>query len=285
MQQTENNATRGSRSYLVPLRSIGWKSPLFCIHVPSSEFAAGIKEGHPVYCLRAPELDEALHLLTVEQLAKIYLHEIRAVQPRSPYLLCGYSFGGLLAYEIATMLISEGEEVALLALFDAIHPQFKSNLSTAELLRFRSRYLIDRCVKYVRNLVRANIYNILADLRLFTVSRFQRFAWEITRVASRAAGRPMPQILLSSSQIFKAAIRSYCPGPYPSRLTLFRAQDRRAEYDNDPTLGWGVCVTGGIDVHSMAVAHEDMLHGARLATLTEWLNESIESASVDAKVN
>ena len=49
-------------------------------------------------------------------MASDYLAEVRRVQPEGPYLLGGFSGGGLTAYEMARQLLAAGEEVALLAL-------------------------------------------------------------------------------------------------------------------------------------------------------------------------
>lgn len=44
------------------------------------------------------------------------------MQPRGPYLLGGWSFGGLVAWETARRLEERGEEVALLVLIDSRPP-------------------------------------------------------------------------------------------------------------------------------------------------------------------
>jgi alpha-beta hydrolase superfamily lysophospholipase len=49
-----------------------------------------------------------------------YLNQIKAHQPNGPYCLCGYSFGGLVAFEIARRLAESGDEVAFVGLFDAL---------------------------------------------------------------------------------------------------------------------------------------------------------------------
>ena len=56
---------------------------------------------------------------TVEELAEDYLALLREVQPRGPYVLGGWSFGGLVAFEMARRLEERGEEVVLLALLDS----------------------------------------------------------------------------------------------------------------------------------------------------------------------
>jgi pimeloyl-ACP methyl ester carboxylesterase len=69
--------------------------------------ARGLERGHP------PRR-------RVEQMAAAYLAEVRARQPVGPYHLAGYSFGGLVAFEMACQLVASGEEVGLLGLFDTL---------------------------------------------------------------------------------------------------------------------------------------------------------------------
>ena len=57
---------------------------------------------------------------SVEAMAADYLREIKARQPNGPYCLCGYSFGGLVAFEIARQLSESGNEVGFVGLFDTL---------------------------------------------------------------------------------------------------------------------------------------------------------------------
>ena len=56
----------------------------------------------------------------VEAMAADYLREIKARQPNGPYCLCGYSLGGLVAFEIARQLSESGNEVGFVGLFDTL---------------------------------------------------------------------------------------------------------------------------------------------------------------------
>jgi thioesterase domain-containing protein len=58
----------------------------------------------------------------IEALAAHYIEELRTVQPNGPYFLIGYSWGGLVAYEIAQQLTANGEVVELVALVDTLLP-------------------------------------------------------------------------------------------------------------------------------------------------------------------
>ncbi len=83
--------------------------------------ARGMAYPGPVYGLQAKGLDgREAPFATVEEMAGAYLEAIRARQPKGPYQLCGYSFGGLVAFEMARRLREAGEEVGLVGLFDTV---------------------------------------------------------------------------------------------------------------------------------------------------------------------
>ncbi|MBP2405989.1 non-ribosomal peptide synthetase [Streptomyces syringium] len=111
---------------LLPLRETGTEPPLFCVH-PAAGIAwsyAGLTgplgTGHPVYGLQARGLDgEEVLPASVREMAADYVDHIRSVQPTGPYHLLGWSFGGMVAQEMAVQLQRSGEEVALLAVLDA----------------------------------------------------------------------------------------------------------------------------------------------------------------------
>ena len=60
---------------------------------------------------------------SIEDMARAYVEEIRALRPHGPYFLAGYSGGGVVAFEMAQQLKALGEEVPLLVFFDTYHPQ------------------------------------------------------------------------------------------------------------------------------------------------------------------
>jgi thioesterase domain-containing protein/acyl carrier protein len=112
---------------ILPIRSTGDGPPLFCIHAAvglSSAYSAFIPHldaRHPIYGVQARGLGQGAELPgSIAEMACEYLKQIRAVQPRGPYHLLGWSFGGLVAQAMASLAQQEGEEVRLLALLDAL---------------------------------------------------------------------------------------------------------------------------------------------------------------------
>ncbi|MFI5678694.1 amino acid adenylation domain-containing protein [Streptomyces cellulosae] len=111
---------------LLPLRESGDEAPLFCVH-PAAGFSwcyAGLTSplgaDRPVYGLQARGLDGPEILpASLREMAADYLDHVRSVQPTGPYHLLGWSFGGVVAHEMAVQLEESGESVETLAILDA----------------------------------------------------------------------------------------------------------------------------------------------------------------------
>src|SRR4051812_33676875 len=115
--------------------------------VQFSELALHIRTRHPIYGIQARGIDGLQEPLTsVPEMADYYLQELNSIQPRGPYLLIGYSFGGLVALEMAQRLSARGERIALLALLDAFpHPRFMP-------LPWRIRLFVRRMILHARKM-------------------------------------------------------------------------------------------------------------------------------------
>lgn len=112
--------------FLVPIQVGGSKTPLFCIHAKDGEvlsywyLSTHLGKDQPVYGLRFnPQALADCHPLTINILAQRYIRDIRSIQPAGPYNLIGHSSGGLIALEIAHLLVLDGEEIGLLAMLDS----------------------------------------------------------------------------------------------------------------------------------------------------------------------
>lgn len=79
--------------------------------------ARALGPDHAVYGVQPPA--EAA-TLPARKLAALYVDHLRAVQPRGPYCLGGYSAGAVMALEMAAQLRAHGEDVGLVALFDPL---------------------------------------------------------------------------------------------------------------------------------------------------------------------
>jgi amino acid adenylation domain-containing protein len=84
-----------------------------------AELARELGPDQPFYALQSLGLDGTeAPLDSIEAMARLYLSEIRTVQPHGPYILIGACFGATVAYEMTSQLLEAGEEIAFLGLLD-----------------------------------------------------------------------------------------------------------------------------------------------------------------------
>jgi|SoiMethySBSTD1v2_1073268.scaffolds.fasta_scaffold168878_2 thioesterase domain-containing protein len=167
--------------------------------------------------------------LTVASIANTCSREICAVQPQGPYFLVGYSFGGLVAIEVARLLRNSGQEVGLLALVDTTYDDRYWTMSQFIISLVRRSYWH---VRRIRTLpLREAIGEISVRLRrlgLRAHRRSQRFAqsepWLSTGSADNAQERCLD------------AMKCYIPAYYPGAIVVFRAEDE--DFGCDPAQLW-----------------------------------------------
>lgn len=125
-----------SSATLVPLHSTGANTPLFCLPPAGGQalvyrlLAEHLGAERPVYALQScPET--LLSPQSLAALASLYTTVIRQQQPEGPYLLLGWSFGGVLALAVAQCLEQQRQQVALVGLIDTFFPQGTSHETDA----------------------------------------------------------------------------------------------------------------------------------------------------------
>jgi amino acid adenylation domain-containing protein len=123
---------------LLPIRPHGSNPPLFCIHpaaglswcyTPLSRY---VPADQRLYGLQARGLDGTSQpSCSVWDMASEYVEQIRAVQESGPYHILGWSFGGVVAHEIAVQLQANGEQVAALIIMDGYPPDQETDPALA----------------------------------------------------------------------------------------------------------------------------------------------------------
>lgn len=264
-------------SHLVQMRGSGAKQPLFCFHgagghlLPYRIMVDALPPDQPVYGLRALNLEGAQEIPSVRELAVTYLRDIRRIQPHGPYQFCGMSFGGLVAYEAATILESKGEQVSLVALFDTGNPAHYRNLPFLKLMAFHTTYLLDRFRKYSRHVAHGEFRDLSRDGRKFVTRKLQALCWMILRRCGRILGIPMHKYMQENVILFGPIGRTFTPKPYRNQVLLFRADGRTAEYGSDATLGWEG-VARNLQIHVVPGSHLTLMEAPNVYTLVEQLN-------------
>ena len=238
-----------------------------------------LPEGRPVYAIDMESLCHVKDGFTIEQLAPFYLDIIRGIQKNGPYNFCGYSFGGLLAYEMAIRLIDEGDSADLVALLDAANPAMLSNLSEADAAQFHKTYLADRLKRYAVQLMRGDIKTFTKRGAAFIATRVGRFVMPAVKSGFRIAKLPLPEIVRSNDPGFLRAWKAYVPKRYTKDLVVFRVQDRGPEHDSDQSMGWDACVGGRVHIHTVPGGHVDMMTMPSVGVIAEQLSTYLDNRS------
>jgi thioesterase domain-containing protein len=230
----------------------------------------------PFYALQPrSSMQEAAVAGTIEQMALADLEELRRVQPAGPYLLIGWSMGGLIAYEMACLLVDAGESVSLLALLDAGVPDVDES----------PRDAIDLVVEL------ASQHLDIDPRELGDVEGEARF--EAVLALAQRSGKLAHEVdmrwvrwLAEGYRLSTEAVQKYRPRPYDGHLTLIRAAEHRHRTTDD-TMGWAALASGGVDVHWVPGAHYNIVHQPHVLAVAEALRAclSVEQQPAPAAVD
>jgi acyl-CoA synthetase (AMP-forming)/AMP-acid ligase II/thioesterase domain-containing protein len=121
---------------IVPMQTTGEGTPLFFVHpgvgdvLVFTDLARAFAGERPFYGIRAPgfEKGESVGHESMEAMATCYADAIMRTQPKGPYVLAGYSYGGVVAYETGRLLEQRGNDVDFLAMLN-IPPHIKERMT------------------------------------------------------------------------------------------------------------------------------------------------------------
>src|SRR5207244_13029575 len=123
-------------------------------------------------------------LTDIRSMASAYISEIRNVQPHGPYYLGGRSFGGTAAVEIARQLRADGEEIAMLAIFDSYPKGWQKLCKPDEARVYRRRFLRLRLRRHFEIWLRLGLIEKIryASIKIRYKSRkVKTLIWQLTR--------------------------------------------------------------------------------------------------------
>ncbi len=268
-------------SALVSIQPKGEGLPFFCVHPGGgnvlcyNELANQLGLERPFYGLQARGLDEnQVPHTRIEDMAAYYIDAIRRVQPDGPYLLGGWSMGGVVAYEMAQQLGAQGQQVSLLALMDS-RPSAEDAAPLDE---------ISLLTNFGRDLgLPLDRLNLSAD-ELAKLDSDELLSYVLQRAIE--AGVVHPDIQLAHArrlfEVFKINVRamqSYRPETSSTPVTLLKAEQSTAETP-DETMGWGALTSSEIEIHTVPGSHFTIVREPYVRTLAEELADCINRATL-----
>ncbi len=285
LQQRTDEPVRDTS--VITVRSRGAQPPLFLVHEFSGmdvyfpALGQHLPGDYPIYGLPGAALGDS-HLNTMEGLAARMVGLIRGIQPHGPYRLAGWSFGGVLAYEVAMQLLGLDEAVAFLGLIDSYVPrmtdQGKARWHGPDALK---RHLLLQCTAYwtaqggVDELAR--LEHLEAGIgQLDFAGLLQRCRDEGLLYAQMAAAADADLLSFIEREVGHGhALAHYSLFPLPVAVHLFSAMQRTTELSRrSDTLGWQDALAPG-QLRQVQVPgdHQSMMQAPHIQALGRAMTE------------
>jgi len=276
---------------VIPMQGKGTKPPIFLVHGMWGDILSYRRlvnhirdEDQPVYGIRAVGFDgKATPFTDLKAMAAFYLREIKNICPAGPYSLGGYSFGGTVAFEMAQQLIANGDQVAVLAMFDTVLlDSLPADLMPTSLEKFGNEFT--RTMLVIRKWFRISSERKAERFSDVSVAFWD---WIKARLSGKRFISPgeiegeerkaaMPESFRKVHDANAAADRTYTVRPYSGKVTLFNAQERQWSDLINPLPFWKKMALGGVESINVPGKHYSILDEPYVSVLAEKLEAVLQ---------
>jgi amino acid adenylation domain-containing protein len=262
------------RNCLIEIKPQGSKSPLFLIG-GGYELAAYFEPDQPVYGLSFVGMfEKEITPTSIREIATGYIESIRSIQPEGPYYLAGYSAGGIIAFEMAQLLDSQGEKAGLVALLDTYGPQSR-RVPLWRILRAHWRAFSERerraRLDYARHVWKRTASFVGLPVR--------RAVWRLFHRAFLSGGA-VPLTSENLTMAYDLAFRNYAAKVYPGPGVLVRSSEAKAGFHDARDRGWTAMFAGGLEIHDLPSDHWSMFDEPHVRRVAECLGECLRRAQI-----
>jgi thioesterase domain-containing protein len=271
-------------SSVVPIRPYGSEPPLFFIHGVGGILPAfgtlldKLDPRHPVYGIQSQAFDPAgPALLTLEEIAAYYLREIKRVVSHGPYYLIGFSFGGMVAFEMAQQLRATGEERPFIGMIDSCEMSYLKRQAKFDPTGQKASDLYHRLKRRFSEAFQKP--DTFSYIREKFESRFFRTLYSVT---SKFGIRISNSLHFPYHVNWFAAV-NYSPKAYDEKFFLFKAKEHFWEPRIPADLGWGPLAMKGVDIFEIPGDHTTMFVEPNVSVLGDHLARCFETVALSAR--
>jgi surfactin family lipopeptide synthetase A len=257
---------------VVPMQPHGSRPPLFWVDAGPIFLLAANRLGpdQPVLGLCVPASEAVRFRIPgrIEEGAGELVRYLREMQPTGPYYLAGLCISGLVAYEMARQLVSQGQQVALLALFDVPNPNDQDASPNAGAPALPPRSKIEILLEELRHGGIAGLPGF-ASRRLTAIARqFKLLRWRIQQAIGLEINRNR---LLNDPDAIEEPASYFCtPRPYPGLVVFLQSDDW-----GGPNQAWSQLLSGGCEVHRVSGGHLSMFNEDHVNSVVRGLQDCL----------
>lgn len=262
-----------TRTPLVTLREgTPDQRPLFLFHPFGGtvfcyvELTRHLPPGRAVQAVEAPGIEnEGEAEVSVEAMATRYIAYLKEIQPTGPYLIGGWCFGGVIAYEVAGQLRAAGEEIELIAAIDSRAPIEENIPEAPDDATMLSWFARDLAVPYGKTLTipAEHLRELGGDAAFDHILRQAAAIGVLAEDADRAQILRYFEAYLANG----IALQTYLPEPNDLDLVLLRAADEEEDYG--PKLGWEKLIKGSLQVVDVPGNHNSVMYPPHAAVAAQ----------------
>jgi thioesterase domain-containing protein len=226
---------------------------------------------------------------SLEIMAERFCNQLCAFQPKGAINLAGYSFAGLLAYEMARQLLRRGRQVGMLAVFDT-----GPDMGTEH----TAREVVAKVFRFLKNLPRWIGEDLIRSFDRETPARLRRSSRKLlrsigqllvpsnvgeshARVEDLFDTSQWPPALYAHVENNLRALDAYRYGTYAGSVTIFRARVRPLFTDHTNDLGWG-SIAAEAHVIDVPGNHHTMMTAPHIQVVARALRMTLEAAPVES---
>jgi thioesterase domain-containing protein len=257
---------------MMPINTEGSKTPFILLHgekmnYPLSEYF-GPQQPFYGFFHYGSEGEKIFHR-KVEAFAKDYISQLRKIVPNGPYYLAGFSFGGLIAFEMAVQLQKQGLEVPVLILIDCKNPISKEPVNGSNRISKISN----------------QFYNYSKDVYYMFFHKARNLYYEsYLLIKSRLHSNSRNYYIMGT---YMEIAKKYKPhGKFNGEILLFKSRQNNSTHKN---LGWDAFCNKVnliiVEGNHKTIYETDESYKALSKNIGEWLEKLNNNSGVHGKMN
>jgi thioesterase domain-containing protein/acyl carrier protein len=267
--------------FLTPIKATGSKKPLICLHSPMGDAVTYnhlgnyMEEDRPIIGISFSRLKgDWEHPVSFEQMAGRYIEEITQYDPEGPYFICGFCYGGVLAFKVASMMKEAGYDVAMLVMMDSASKAVTRNKPRVRYNIFQEiKIRIGETIKQLKPYPPIKrIGMVFYKVKRFIIYIYGFYTTKLYWIASKHNIKPLIAVSRGNGAL-SYAYNKYKPKHYDGKIHYIKATERKKPNENEK---YWAQFTDDFELFKMKSDHNGIIKGENARILVQYLTDIME---------